>query len=163
MYIYRYRYIGIYISMVLPGELPVMSLLRWEQKRIIYLHTKMLSLLQWHTASYCTWTLLCRRFTLSLKLSGLFDRVGTCVVVFFLFFLMNGDDVFVFLCLFFLLSFVQPSVWIARSATGALNTLIKTLGKKKENAQHKYVDVLCMFLSPSQMWRYNCTRQLHLK
>lgn len=72
----------------------------WEHKRIIYLDTKMLSLLQWHTASYCTWTLLCRRLTHSLKLSGLFDHffLGTCDIVFLLFFL------FVF---FFFLSFVQ--------------------------------------------------------
>lgn len=45
---------------------------------------------------------------------------------------------------------------------GALNT-IRHLAEKKENAWQKYVDVLCMFLSSSQMWRYNCTRQLHLK
>lgn len=82
-------YVYIYISMVCQ----VFNYLwcqysGWDHKRIIYLHTKMLSLLQWHTASYCTWTLLCRRLKLT-RSNDLdsFYHLGTRVVVLFFVFL----------------------------------------------------------------------------
>lgn len=103
----------------------------------------MLSLLQWLTILYCIPTILCRRFrlTCSNDLDSLY--FGMCVAFFYFIFILSiwqWSFIFVFVPVF-----VQPSVWIARSATGALNTK-KSVGIKKGKCPAS--GFLCMFLQP---------------